>query len=298
MILTVLLLASLLQAPARNACTWSAASEIGSLAKVVNESSGMAISRRIPNRSYRINDSGDSGRFFVMDLVGGGAQIVNISGFIPVDTEDMSIGSCGDSTDCIFIADIGDNARRRQFIDLVIIEERADFPNEVRPTHRIRMRYPDGPHDAEALGVHPDGNIYITTKDTIKSEIYRLKRDQWRNGASSEQTLELVVALDWSKVRPNTLAFTRMVTGMGIAPDGKSFLLLNYGDAMEFFVDLSAAKLDASNWKEGVDYRTLALTTLEQEEAISYLPDGRSLLYDTESSPNAPRARIMRMDCK
>jgi hypothetical protein len=298
MILTVFVLVSLLQAPARNACTWSAASEIGSLNTVVNESSGMAISRRIPNRSYRINDSGDSGRFFVMDLVGGGVQIVNISGFTPVDTEDMAIGPCGDSTDCIFIGDIGDNTRRRQFYDLVIIEERANFTSEVRPTHRIRLRYPDGPHDAEALGVHPDGSIYITTKDTTKSRIYRLKRDQWRNDSSSERTLEFVVDLDWSKLRPSTFAFTRMVTGMNIAPDGRSFLLLNYGDAMEFFVDLSAAKPDSSNWKEGVDYRTLALTTLEQEEAISYLPDGKSLLYDTESSPSAPRARIMRMDCK
>ena len=202
--------------------------EVGELDPAVNESSGMAISRRIPNRSYRINDSGDSGRFFVMDLTGRLIQIVTISRFNPFDTEDMSIGPCGTSSDCLFIGDIGDNGRRREFVDLVVIEERADFPSEVRPVHRVRLR---------------------------------------------------------------------MVTGMNIAPNGKSFLLLNYGDAMEFFVDLSADKLEAEKWKAGTDYRVLELITLEQEESVAYLPNGQSLLYDTERREGT-RARIMRMDCK
>jgi hypothetical protein len=257
----------------------------------------MAISRRITNRTYRINDSGDTGRFFVLDLAGAVTKIVQIAGFNPADTEDMSIGPC-DSGDCIFIGDIGDNARRRQTVELIVVGERADFPSEVQAAHRVRLRYPDGPHDAEGLAVHPDGTVYITTKDPMNSQIYRLKRDQWRNPQNPVEVLELVVTLDWSELRPNTLSFTRMVTGMSIAPDGKRFLLLNYGDAMEFFVDLSAATPDPGKWKQGVDYRTIPLTTLEQEETIAYLPDGRSLLYDTERAPNVREARIMRMDCR
>jgi len=162
----------------------------------------------------------------------------------------------------------------------------------------VRLRYPDGPHDAEGLGVHPDGTVYLTTKDSLKSQIFRLKREQWRNSKPSEEMLELDLTLDWSMLRPNTLAFTRMVTGMNIAPDGKRFLLLNYGDAMEFFVDLSASGINPAKWKDGADYRTLQLITLEQEESIAYLPNGQTFLYDTERAPNAPKARIMRMDCK
>ena len=298
MILIILLLLVQLQSPAET-CTWGRAREVGALDTRINESSGMAISRRIANRTYRINDSGDTGRFFVLDFEGAVTKIVQIDGFNPADTEDMSIGPCGDSGDCIFIGDIGDNARRRQTVELIVIQERADFPSEIQAAHRVRLRYPDGPHDAEGLAVHPDGTVYITTKDTMKSQIYRLKREQWRNPQNPIEVLELVVTLDWSEFRPNTLSFTRMVTGMSIAPDGKRFLLLNYGDAMEFFVDLSAANQDPGNWKQGLDYRTIALTTLEQEETISYLPDGRSLLYDTEKAPNNARAaRIMRMDCR
>jgi hypothetical protein len=295
---SLLLLLTLLQSSEPQACTWGSAKEVGTLASEVNESSGMAISRRIPNRTYRINDSGDSGRFFAMDVSGRGARIVNISGFNPIDTEDMAIGPCSESSDCIFIGDIGDNDRNRKDIELVVVEERPDFPSEVRAAYRVRMKYPDGPHDAEALAVHPDGSVYIVTKEVAKSEIFRLKREQWSNPQSGVASLELVAVLDWAALRPSTLAFTRMVTAMDIAPDGKKFLLLNYSDAMEFFVDLSAGKPDPRTWREDLDYRTIRLTTLEQEEAIAYLPDGRGLLYDTERVTETRPARIMRMDCR
>ena len=300
-LMTLLLLSAFFQTSTPDRCNWRPAAQAGTLADAVNESSGMAISRRIPNRSYRINDSGDTGRFFVLDLTGGGAKSVNVTRFRPMDTEDMAMGPCGANAqdgDCIFIADIGDNARRRQSLSLVVIREVAAFSAEVDPLYRVRLKYPDGPHDAEALGVHPNGDIYITTKDTAKSQIFRLKADKSRTALNPEEPLELVATLDWSVLRPNTLPFTKQVTSMDIAPNGKSFVLLNYVDAMEFFVDLSAPGLDSSKWKAGADYRVLEITTLEQQEAIAYLPDGRSLMYDSERPQPTRPARIMRMECR
>ena len=297
-IVWIVFLLFFLQTPTPDACSWSAPTQIGTLDAVVNESSGMAVSRRIPNRTYRINDSGDSGRFFVMDLAGGGTKVVNITGFNPADNEDMALGPCGDSTDCIFIGDIGDNARRRPNLEIVVIEERADFPSEIAPSYRVRIQYPDGPHDAESLGVHPDGDLYILTKDAAKSQMFRLKRDQWRNAGSAIEKPEPVFTIDWNALRPNTLSPNRLATGMDIAPDGKRFVILNYIDALEVSFDLSGAIPDPATWKEGVDYRRIELTTLEQEEAIAYLPDGRGILYDTERPIAARPARIMRLDCK
>lgn len=279
-------------------CTWNSPEQAGVLEAVVNESSGMAVSRRIPDRTYRINDSGDTGRFFVMNLAGGGLKIVNITGFDPVDTEDMALGPCDNATDCLFIGDIGDNNRRRTSIELVVVQEQSDFPSQLPAAYRVRMQYPDGPHDAESLAVHPDGTVYIMTKDATKSQIYRLKPDQWRNAQNRVEMLEPVVALDWPQLRPSTLPFTRQATGMDIAPDGKRFILLDYTDAMEFFIDLSGDIPAPDAWKEGVDYRKIEIMTLEQEEAIAYLPDGRGFLYDTERPPNAASARIMRMECR
>jgi hypothetical protein len=67
---------------------------------------------------------------------------------------------------------------------------------------------------------------------------------------------------------------------------------------VELFFDLSGVLPDSKTWKEGEHYRRIELTTLEQEEAIAYLPGGRSLLYDTERPVATRPARIMRLDCR
>jgi len=291
------LLAMLFQGPS-NSCSWGTAAQIGILEPVISESSGMAISRRIPNRSYRINDSGDTGRFFSMDLQGRNLKIVNIADFAPRDVEDMAIGSCGDSSDCLFIADIGDNNRARKDLELVVVKEARDFPTQVRADYRVRVRYPDGPHDAESIGVHPDGSVYLITKDATRSQVFRLKRDQWRASNSGVEVLEPVMVFDWRALLPNSLSAGRLATAMDIAPDGKRFLLLNYIDAIEFFFDLSSSIPPARSWKEGQHYRRIPLTTLEQQEAIAYMPDGRGFLYDSERRIASRPARIFRVNCR
>src|ERR1043165_2906382 len=100
-ILSLLLLS--FQNPTPVTCSWGTAAQVGTLAPVINESSGLAISRRIQNRAYTHNDSGDTGRFFVIDLDGRNTRTVEIAGFMPVDAEDIAIGPCDTSTDCIFL---------------------------------------------------------------------------------------------------------------------------------------------------------------------------------------------------
>lgn len=284
------------QAPAPAVCSWGTPAEIGVLDPAINESSGMAVSRRIPNRAYRHNDSGDTGRFFVMDLDGRNLKIVNVGGFAPADVEDMAVGPCDTATDCLFLADIGDNARRRMNLSLAIVRERPTFPAEVQPDYRVTLRYPDGPHDAEALAVHPDGDVYIATKGATTSRIYRLKREQWRTG-SGPQTMEAVVTMNLPGLLPNTLNIGRLITSMDIAPDGKRFLVLTYVEAEEFFFDLSKPIPEPATWKQGQHYRRIPVTTLEQQEAIAYLPDGKGFLYDTERPVASRLARIFRVGC-
>src|SRR6185503_9599908 len=117
----------------------------------IDEASGLAISGRIPDRLYHINDSDVTGRFFATNFAGRDTRTVFVTGFQPRDTEDLAIGPCDATTDCLFIGDIGDNDRVRKDIEIIVIEERAEFPAEVRIRNRIRARYPDGPHDAESM---------------------------------------------------------------------------------------------------------------------------------------------------
>jgi len=285
------------------ACQWGRPAEVGLLEKPIDEASGLAISSRIPDRSYHINDSGDTGRFFVTNLAGRNTRTVDVTGFQPKDTEDLALGPCDTTTDCLFIGDIGDNDRVRRDIEIIVIEERADFPAEVRIRNRVRARYRDGPHDAESMAVHPDGDIYILTKNfelnglrpTVgPARVYRLRQDQWRNSGNAIETMELVITLDFAKLLPRSLLGGRLPTGMDISPDGKRVLVLTYQDAVEFFVDLSTPPTP-DTWKEGQHYRRIPLLVLQQQEAISFTPDGKAFMYTTERM--ATNARIVEIKC-
>jgi hypothetical protein len=104
------------------------------------------------------------------------------------------------------------------------------------------------------------------------------------------QTLELVTTVRWPALLPNSLPVGRVATSMDIAPDGKRFLILTYVEAVEFFVDLSGP-VGAPR------IRRIPITTLEQQEAIAYLPDGNGFIYESERAIASRPARVMRVSC-
>jgi hypothetical protein len=284
-------------------CQWGKPVEVGSLAQEIDEASGVAISRKIPDRMYHINDSDATGRFFVTNLTGRNTRTIYVTGFRPEDTEDLAIGSCDAMTDCLFIGDIGDNHLERKAVEIIIIEERADFPAQVQIRNRVRARYPDGAHDAESMAVHPNGDLYILTKNLVLNglrpsvgpvNLYRLRQEQWKNRKDSIQTMELVMTLDFAKLLPKSLLGGRLPTGMDISQDGKRFVVLTYQDAIEFFSDLSKPATPAT-WTEDRNYRRIPLLILAQQEAISFTPDGKAFVYTSEG--NAPNARIVQVKC-
>jgi len=286
---------------------WGNGVEVGFLDPVINEASVLAVSSRYPNRLYHINDSGDTGRFFVTDASGANAQSVRIPGFNPVDVEDLSIGPCGRPGECLFLADIGDNNRKRSGIEIVVVEEREDFPATVPALARIRLRYPDRAHDAESLAVHPDGTLYLMTKESAgrdnraragKPRLYRLAPDRWRTPGGL-QTLEHVVDIDLAKLLPSAAVSARLPTAMDISRDGKRVLILAYIDALELALDFSQPMPPVDSWREGRDYQRIPLTNLEQQEAIAYMPDGNAFLYDSEMQRSlSSRARVIRVQRK
>jgi hypothetical protein len=248
---------------------WTPAIRIGELPPQVRESSGIAASRTFPGRLYHINDSGDAGRFYISGMDGGGIQVVRITGFRPTDTEALSLGPCPVRAQhsCLYVGDIGDNSRRRRTIDIVAVEEASGFPDAVMTATRLTLRYPDGPHDAESMAVHPDGTLFILTKERPA----RL----FKTGVHSAQsTLEAVTTLD-----PGHLP-----TDMAISDDGKRLIVLTYQDAVEFELDFKTQ-------------HKIPLLFLQQQETATYLPGSRSFVYATERAIAGLAQPIMKMDC-
>lgn len=295
-----------LQAAAEICGKWGDAKKIGTLDHLqVNEASGIAVSRKFPGRLYHVNDSGGGPYFYVSGMEAKGTKPVRISGYESrrSDFEDMTLGECSPGKSCIFIGDIGDNRKRREYAEIIVIEELPDFGSMTEPLKRIKIAYPDGPHNAEGLAIHPGGDIFILTKEEEKdltkaypARLYKLPKDKWINADDEVITLEYTGAIDLPSLLPNASPLGQVVTSLDIASDGKKFLVLTYEDAVEFGIDLSAGGLKpAAKMKEGTDYRVIEITSLPQQESVAYVDGGTGFIYDTEH--HLFEAPIMRVDC-
>lgn len=89
---------------------------------LLNELSGVVLSRRVPGLLYAHNDSGDSARLFTLRLSDGAtvgpASGYPLTGATAVDWEDM----CSDGKN-LFIADLGNNANMRRDLKIYTLAD-------------------------------------------------------------------------------------------------------------------------------------------------------------------------------
>ena len=278
---------------------WGNAHEIGELdVRLIDEASGLAASSRFPGRFYHIDDSALT--IYITDSAGVILGSIAVSGATGMDVEDLALGPCNEGT-CLFIADIGDNDGVRQTVDVFLVEEVQEFPARVLPRHRIRLRYPDGPQNAEALAVHPNGDIFLMSRKLIPrqseahAELFRLPSSRWQDGTGGVETLEHVASVDLRELAPTLPG--RLVTGMDFSEDGERMLILTYVDAFEFRVDAGAPSLGLdAPFIAGDDYTRIPLARLQQQEAVAYLPGSNGFVYGTEAGLG--RSPIMSVRCR
>jgi hypothetical protein len=249
---------------------WSEAVRVGELQVQLTEASGLAASRQFPGRLYHINDSGETGKFYITGMDGKDTRAVRVDGFEPEDTEALSLGPCpGNGTiSCLYLGDIGDNDAKRKSIEIVVVDEVRNFSQTVKPRARLKLLYPDRPHDAESMAVLPNGDIYILTKE-YPAQLFKA------NPKVVEQTLTPVT----------TLQPGGKPTDMAISDDGTRLLVLTYMDAVEYSMDFK-------------QQQKIRLNFLQQQESVAYLPGSRSFIYSTEQLLQGLPQWIMKVDCK
>jgi hypothetical protein len=265
---------------------WSQPAQVGNFdTSLLPESSGVVASWFYPDRLYHHNDSGDSLSFYVTDYRGAGTTRVRVTGpHQAIDVEDVGRGPCRyfGKQSCIFLGDIGDNIKERSEVAVVAIEEKPSYGSSVEPLGVFRLRYPDGPHNAEAFAVHPNGDFFIITKEKKRpAQVYHLPVDQLP-APGQIATLHRIGELDLNALMRKPKQ--ELVTGMDIASHGQSFVIITYNTIVEFNFDLATMPLKATDeMREGIDYRTLIdQTSLPQQEAITYMPGNQSILFESE----------------
>jgi hypothetical protein len=269
---------------------WSTYSKIADLDQNhLLEVSGLAWSLKDPQRLYHVNDSGDGPRVYLTDVQGNFEGFFDLLGVNPVDIEALGIGRCPGikNENCLFIADIGDNLFRRDWIELIIIKEQLGYAPLVDPLIKMRLRYPDKAHNAEGIAIHPNGDLILITKEKppvgdkiVSAKVYRLKPELMAHGTVA--LLDQIGEIDLPVLLSKFESSGQIVTGFDIHPSGSKFLMLTYMNFVEVKLDISKPMPPVHSWKEGVDYNVVVTPTLPQTESIIYTPDDKTILISSE----------------
>jgi hypothetical protein len=258
--------------------------------KTISESSGLAASRLTPGAYWTHNDSGDGPFIYAFDTRGDSFGVFRVAGAQARDWEDMAAGpgpEGGKGKPYLYLGDIGDNNEARAEIVVYRVPEPAlttdtrKFtkirPGATQPAEAIRLRYPDGAHDAETLLVHPvSGHIYIITKVVIANPaVYE---------AAPPFTVDKPITMTRLGVVNVPSLFGGVLTGGSISPDGRHVALCDYFQGYELTLPAGSRTFN-DIWKQkmvGFD-----LGKRKQGEAITYRLDGKALLATSEGKNSA-----------
>src|SRR6266853_6234743 len=256
------------------------------------ESSGVAVSRAYPDVLWTHNDSGDRPYLYATDLRGTDRGALLVPGADAIDWEDIALGPCPvdfslRASACVYLADTGDNLEFRPFVTIYAIPEPApperasDTLGTTRAPAVLRLRYPDGPHDVEAVYVSPrDTAVYLVSKGATRGSairLYRVDRSAWR---ATDTTSDIVVAtlVQTLDIRPSSGA-GRLVTAGAIRPDGRVVALRTYTEIYLFYPGVGGRLLLARQHPcniSGIEIGGEAIDFLDDSTFVMTSEAGRS----------------------
>lgn len=188
------------------------------LPREITETSGLVESRNTGGLFWTHNDGSDP-VLFALNPDGSVAGRVAVRGVKLRDWEDLEAGPC-DSGNCLYIGDIGDNSGQRSEISIIEVPEPTPDAEEAFPARVLRLKYPDGRHDAEALFRMPDGDLYIVSKGRRGPvTLYRVPQD------TSSETIVLERV---RQIAPQPRDALNLITSATASADGSWIAIRSY----------------------------------------------------------------------
>ena len=219
----------------------------------LDEISGIVAGRRIPGVLWAEEDSGNDPSVFALTPSGKVVARVAVDGATNRDWEALAW-----AMGRLWIGDIGDNEGERSEVQVYSFAEPRDRGVTRVDASVLRLRYEDGPHDAEAMFVDPqDEHLYIVVKQLTESD-------------------SAVYAFPLADARPHGIGILRevasvalsTVTAADIGPAG-----IAIRDYLSTLVFPWADDRTVVSTLEG----TPCFVSLGSSEAIAQTPDGTGL---------------------
>jgi hypothetical protein len=253
--------------------------------KGLPEASGVAVSRKSPGVLWSHNDSGEP---VLQAFNADGASVGRlwVARAAVEDWEDIHVGPCPDGS-CVYVGDIGDNNARRGTVTIYRSPE-PDSMGDVRSrkTESMRLTYPDGPKDAEALIVLPNSWVFIVTKGERSPVVLYRTPYPFMNGATAR--LEPVAT-----ILEGTRGVPRhdRITGADASSDGR-WIVLRSLSAITFYL---TSDLESGRVREILRYDVSGLGEL-QGEGVAF-GDGGTVWLVSEGGGAGRPGTLAKLTC-
>jgi hypothetical protein len=238
----------------------------------ITESSGLAASQLHPDVLWTHNDSGNAPRIYAIDKDGSTEAALTVRDEPNVDWEAIAITQGNGGQSLLAVGDIGDNNAEHSSVRIALVREPQKLrTTSVTPVRVLRLRYPDGPRDAEALLADPrNGRLYVVSKGLFGSELYAVPKSVWPNQRAGSGRITRVTTM--TKVASMSAG---LITDGTFLPSGR-MLLRGYG---------KVSVMDRPETVENGRIATLAAESLpsqNQGESITVADGGRQALIGSE----------------
>ncbi len=219
----------------------------------IDESSGLAASRRHPGIVYTFNDSGGRPEVYALGPDCRTRATLRFAGAGNRDWEAMALGPDG-----IYVGDIGDNLGGAwPYVTVYRIPEPARLRSQTLRATAYRIKYADGPRNAETMMIDPrTGRLYIASKSLSGDSLYEGPQ-RLRTGRFN--------------VMHKVGGAPFYATDGAFAPDGHAFVIRGYW----------GAEIYRAPGKKIAD---VTIPNQKQGEGITFTADGRSLLLSSEGT--------------
>lgn len=197
--------------------------------------SGLVAAGR-PGILFAVDDHPGTAEIVAIDTGGRLVQRMPVAGLDAANAEALTAGRCPSGAGrCLYVGDIGDNSAARDSVVVSVLAE-PDPLRRVReplPARHWSYRYADGPHNAEAMVLSPDGDLVVITK-SARSGSGAMPAHRIYRGAPGGGVLALVRSFRPPEpVVPLQSALVgTVVTDAGY--DGRRLLLLTYDEIIEY----------------------------------------------------------------
>ena len=247
----------------------------------INEASGIDAGQLNQNVLWTHNDSGDENRIFALDIGGRNLATYQIAGATARDWEDIAIGPGPiQGQSYIYIGDIGDNAANFEYKYIYRFKEPKinynNFPMDSTITEIdiIKIKYPDGMRDAEALLIDPLTNdLIIISKREENVRVYLIPYPQ---NTDETNVPEIVASINISQV-----------TAGDISSSGNHVIIKNY-DAIYYWHRKEGQSLSEIFQIPPIN---LPYVPEPQGEALCWSEDEKGY-FTLSEEPNGEEARL------